>query len=203
MKKENGFGYQLARFFLSPIYKLMYHPIIIGKEYIPKKGPIIICGNHRHAFDQFPVLVSTRRTVHYMAKKEYFDGHGAWFFKLVGCIPVDRSIHDEKAKTRALNILKNGGAIGIFFFFTRNKTIGTKDEIILLPFKFGAVSMAKKTDATIVPFGLIGDHTVKNKNLTLIFGKPFKVGNMTLEEANKLLEEKIKTLVMKAGGINE
>jgi len=203
MKKENGFGYQLARFFLSPIYKLMYHPIIIGKEYIPKKGPIIICGNHRHAFDQFPVLVSTRRTVHYMAKKEYFDGHGAWFFKLVGCIPVDRSIHDEKAKTRALNILKNGGAIGIFPEGTRNKTIGTKDEIILLPFKFGAVSMAKKTDATIVPFGLIGDHTVKNKNLTLIFGKPFKVGNMTLEEANKLLEEKIKTLVMKAGGINE
>ncbi len=203
MKKENGFGYQLARFFLSPIYKLMYHPIIIGKEYIPKKGPIIICGNHRHAFDQFPVLVSTRRTVHYMAKKEYFDGHGAWFFKLVGCIPVDRSIHDEKAKTRALNILKNGGAIGIFPEGTRNKTIGTKDEVILLPFKFGAVSMAKKTDATIVPFGLIGDHTVKNKNLTLIFGKPFKVGNMTLEEANKLLEEKIKTLVMKAGGINE
>lgn len=181
----------------------MYHPIIIGKEYIPKKGPIIICGNHRHAFDQFPVLVSTRRTVHYMAKKEYFDGHGAWFFKLVGCIPVDRSIHDEKAKTRALNILKNGGAIGIFPEGTRNKTIGTKDEVILLPFKFGAVSMAKKTDATIVPFGLIGDHTVKNKNLTLIFGKPFKVGNMTLEEANKLLEEKIKTLVMKAGGINE
>lgn len=203
MKKENGFGYQLARFFLSPIYKLMYHPIIIGKEYIPKEEPIIICGNHRHAFDQFPVLVSTRRTVHYMAKKEYFDGHGAWFFKLVGCIPVDRSIHDEKAKTRALNILKNGGAIGIFPEGTRNKTIGTKDEVILLPFKFGAVSMAKKTDATIVPFGLIGDHTVKNKNLTLIFGKPFKVGNMTLEEANKLLEEKIKTLVMKAGGINE
>lgn len=203
MKKENGFGYQLARFFLSPIYKLMYHPIIIGKEYIPKKGPIIICGNHRHAFDQFPVLVSTRRTVHYMAKKEYFDGHGAWFFKLVGCIPVDRSIHDEKAKTRALNILKNGGAIGIFPEGTRNKTIGTKDEVILLPFKFGAVSMAKKTDATIVPFGLMGDHTIKNKNLTLIFGKPFKVGNMTLEEANKLLEEKIKTLVMKAGGINE
>lgn len=203
MKKENGFGYQLARFFLSPIYKLMYHPIIIGKEYIPKEGPIIICGNHRHAFDQFPVLVSTRRTVHYMAKKEYFDGHGAWFFKLVGCIPVDRSIHDEKAKARALNILKNGGAIGIFPEGTRNKTIGTKGEVILLPFKFGAVSMAKKTDATIVPFGLMGDHTIKNKNLTLIFGKPFKVGNMTLEEANKLLEEKIKTLVMKAGGINE
>lgn len=203
MKKESGFGYQLVRFFLSPIYKLMYHPKIIGKEYILKEGPIIICGNHRHAFDQFPVLISTKRTVHYMAKKEYFEGHGAWFFKLVGCIPVDRSIHDEKAKTRALNILKNGGAIGIFPEGTRNKTIGTEHEVIILPFKFGAVSMAKKTDATIVPFGLMGDHTVKNKNLTLIFGKPFKVDNMTLEEANKLLEEKIRALVMKAGGIDE
>ena len=41
MKKENGFGYQLARFFLSPIYKLMYHPIIIGKENLMKMDPKI------------------------------------------------------------------------------------------------------------------------------------------------------------------
>ena len=198
MKKEKTLGYRIARTLLGPIYKICYHPKVVGAEKIPKEGAILLCGNHRHVFDQLPVLISTRRTVHYMAKKEYFDGKNAWFFKMVGCIPVDRSIHDESAKSRALNVLKEGGAIGIFPEGTRNKTIGTKDEVLLLPFKFGAVSMAKKTDATIVPFGLMGDHTIKNKNLTLVFGEPFKVGEMTLEEANKKLEEIIRELAIRA-----
>ncbi len=193
MGKEKFVGYRFSRIILGPIYKLLYRPKIIGKEKIPKKGPIIFCGNHRHAFDQLPVLISTWRTVHYMAKKEYFDGKNAWFFKMVGCIPVNRSIHDEEAKARAINVLNKGGAIGIFPEGTRNKT-----DQLLLPFKFGAVSMAKKTNATIIPFGLMGDHKIKSKNLTLIFGEPFKVADMNLEEANKLLEEKVRELVLKA-----
>ncbi len=62
-----------------------------------------------------------------------------WFFKAVGCISVDRSVHDGKAKGEAIETLKNGGAIGLFPEGTRNKT-----QEFLLPFKFGAVSMAKK-----------------------------------------------------------
>ena len=94
--------------------------------------------------------------------------------------------------------LKNNGAIGIFPEGTRNKTIGTENEVLLLPFKFGAVSMAKKTDAMIVPFGIMGDHKVGNHNLTLIFGSPFKVGEMTLEEANNELRERVKNLALEA-----
>ena len=198
MKKESNFGYYFVRAILKPIYILLYHPKIIGKENLPKNGPILFCGNHRHVLDQCPVLVSTKLPVHYMAKKEYFDGKLAWFFKLAGCISVDRSIHDEEAKSKALDILKNSGAIGIFPEGTRNKTIGTENEVLLLPFKFGAVSMAKKTNATIIPFGLMGDHKINNKNLTLVFGKPFKIENMDLEEANNMLREKIESLCLEA-----
>ena len=133
MKKESNVGYYICRTLLKPIYILLYRPKIIGKENIPQKGPVLFCGNHRHVLDQCPVLATTKLPVHYMAKKEYFDGKMAWFFKLSGCISVNRAIHDETAKERALNILKNGGAIGIFPEGTRNKTIGTKDEVLLIP----------------------------------------------------------------------
>ena len=202
MKKESNVGYYIFRTILKPIYWLLYHPKIVGKENIPKKGPVLFCGNHRHVLDQCPVLIATRLPVHYMAKKEYFDSKMAWFFKAVGCIPVNRQIHDEEAKERALNVLRNNGAIGIFPEGTRNKTIGTKDEVLLLPFKFGAVSMAKKTDATIVPFGIMGSHKVFNRNLTCVFGKPFKVGEKTLEEANELLRMEIEKLVLEAEKIS-
>ena len=126
-----------------------------------------------------------------MAKKEYFDSFKTrWFFRMVGCISVDRENHEEakKAKEKAISILKKGGAIGIFPEGTRNKT-----DAFLLPFKYGAVSMAKKTDATIVPFAVTGKYE-KGGNLMVRFGEPFKVTDMTLEEANDKLFNVIKSL---------
>lgn len=125
-----------------------------------------------------------------MAKKEYFDSKMAWFFKATGCISVDRSKKDEEAKEQAIKILNDGGAIGLFPEGTRNKT-----NNFLLPFKFGAVSMAKKTGATIVPFGLTGDYKFRSKNLIARFGEPFKVENMSLEEANDKLYHEIEQLM--------
>ena len=190
-------AYKVLRPFVKVWYIIKFRPTVIGKENIPKKGPIILAGNHKHVHDQYNVLIVTRRVVHYMAKDEYFKGKYAFFYKLVGCIPVNRSIHDENAKNRALEILNNNGAIGIFPEGTRNKTIGTKDEVVLLPFKFGAVSMAKKTGALIVPFGISGEYTGKKGKLTTRIGKPFSVKDMELKEANDILREKILKLMQK------
>ena len=191
IKIFQDFGYKIIKFILGPIFKLYYRPKIINKKVIPKDGPIIICGNHKHVYDQCPIIISTKRVIHYMAKKEYFDSKFAWFFKMAGCISVNRQIKDNDATEKALEILKNNGAIGIFPEGTRNKT---KDKF-LLPFKFGAVSMAKKTNATIVPFGLTGDYHFRSKNLTVRFGIPFKVNDMSLEEANNKLYKEIEKLM--------
>lgn len=56
----------------------------------------------------------------------------------MGCIPVDRKIHDENAKSEAIEVLKNNEVIGIFPEGTVNRT-----NDIILPFKYGAVSFAK------------------------------------------------------------
>lgn len=183
--------YRVGRFILGPIFKWYYKPTIIGKENIPKSGAILIVGNHKHLYDQCLSIISTKRFIKYMAKREYFDNKKTrWFFKAVGCISVDRSVHDGKAKGEAIETLKNGGAIGLFPEGTRNKT-----QEFLLPFKFGAVSMAKKTDAYLVPFGITGDYIFRSKNLVIKYGKPFKVTDMELEEANNLLYETVKKLM--------
>lgn len=184
-------GYSLLTPIMRVLFKLYYNPKIINKEVIPKEGPILIVGNHKHIYDQCLTIMATKRVIHYMAKKEYFDGKMAWFFKLVGCIPVDRSIKDHNATDKALKVLNSGGAIGLFPEGTRNKT----KDVFLLPFKFGTVSMAKKTNATIIPFGLTGDYKFRSKNLTIRYGTPFKVGEMDLEDANKKLYEEVERLM--------
>lgn len=184
-------GYSLLTPIMRVLFKLYYNPKIINKEVISKEGPILIVGNHKHIYDQCLTIMATKRVIHYMAKKEYFDGKMAWFFKLVGCIPVDRSIKDHNATDKALKVLNSGGAIGLFPEGTRNKT----KDVFLLPFKFGTVSMAKKTNATIIPFGLTGDYKFRSKNLTIRYGTPFKVGEMDLEDANKKLYEEVERLM--------
>ncbi len=265
MSKENNTHiYKIFRTILGPIYKFWYNPKIIGKENIPKDGPIVVVGNHIHIMDQCNVIISTKRVIHYMAKKEYFDpqykeGHHGWFFRSAGCIPVDRKIHDDSAKEAALEVLNEKHALGLFPEGTRNglkeerikelydkyiekdsisledfiqkikksKTsqinyleelfekeqitkdewidnMGSADEFltmlvkekritkedyyehIYLPFKFGAVSMAHKTNAKLVPFVITGDYCFRSKNLRVVIGKPIEVED-DLEKANENL----------------
>ncbi len=189
-------GYKFLTPIMRPLFKFYYNPTIIGAENIPDEGAVIIAGNHKHVFDQCLTIMATKRVIHYMAKKEYFEGALAPFFKLVGCIPVDRSRRDYSSAKSALTVLKGDGAIGIFPEGTRNKT-----NAFILPLKRGTVSMAKKSDAYIVPFGLTGEYKFRSKNLQVIFGKPFKVGDMTIEEANKKLRDEIEKLMLESLGI--
>ena len=255
--------YKVAAAILGPIFKWYYTPIIIGKENIPKEGSCILAGDHIHLYDQCHAIVSTKRPLVYMAKKEYFDSWKVrWFFKGVGCIPVDRSKKDEHAVESALDALHKGNILGIFPEGTRNalkeerikeiydkyfndldykdfssklkdgkpklsqikyllklfdnKKIKKNDlydmvynpdkslrdlwkskkitehdyyDSLLLDFKFGAVSMAQKTNSPILPMVVTGDYKFKSKNLIVRFGSLYEVGKKDLAKANEELRE--------------
>ena len=189
-KAPGTFGYKLLAPLLKPIFRFWYNPTVIGKENIPKNGALVIAGNHKHVYDQCLTIISTRRAINYMAKKEYFEGKLRLFFKFVGCICVNRNGHDTESTRAALSVLRRGGAIGIFPEGTRNKT-----EAFLLPFKFGAVSLAKKTGALVLPVGVTGDYVFRSNNLTVRFGEPFSVENLTVSEANEKLRSEVERLM--------
>ena len=264
-------GYKLMRPIVSWNYKRKYHPVVIGGENIPKTGTLVFCGNHRHKDDQYNVMLETKRVIHMLSKDEYFKGKSAWFYRAAGCIPVDRSIHDENAKSEARAILHSKGCIGIFPEGTRNEVTSkdeeleklvkilniskeeiiekikyksirttqvnllielknqnkiTKDELkefvldadnallkllnkkiikeeeynesLLLPFKFGAVSLAKKENALIIPFATTGLYNGEKNQLITRIGKPLDVSGMELEDANKLLRQTMIKLMKKS-----
>lgn len=193
MRKNKGeIPYLLFTPIMRLLFRIYYNPKIINKNNIPKNGPIIIASNHKHIYDQCFTIMATHRPIHYLAKKEYFDGKLSWFFKMFGCIPVNRQIKDTNATNKALEVLNNNGAIGLFPEGTRNKTY----DIFLLPFKFGAVSMAKKTNATIIPSCVTGDYKFHSKNLMIRYGKPFKITeDMNLQIANDKLTKEIEKIM--------
>ena len=189
---KSNTGFKILSTILKPIFKFWYAPRLIGKENIPESGAIVVACNHKHLMDQCMVIVSTKRPIHYMAKSEYFENKKvAWFFKAAGCIPVNRNGKDTEAKDAATEVLHAQGALGIFPEGTRNKT-----EDLLMPFKFGAVSLAKKNNALVIPVGVSGDYKFRPKNLVARIGEPIDVSEMDLEEANEKLHKAVETLIL-------
>ena len=191
--------YKIFRSIFLPIFKFIYRPTIINKEFIPSDGSAIIAGNHKHALDPIFVDICTRRMVFTLAKKELHDGFFGFFFRAVGTIPVDlHSATNKKASSTAVDKLNEGNLINLSPEAKRNYT-----NELLLPFKYGAVSIAKKTNSVIIPYSITGDYKPFSKNLKIAFGKPLSITDLEFEKANETLYNSIKKLLMENMDKNE
>lgn len=192
MMSEN-IAYQSCRAVLEPLVRLIYHPTVAGAEKIPAEGPVILAGNHKHAFDPLLVDISTKRTVHALAKSELFRGLGGFFFSAIGAIPVDLdAAKNPDAYASAKEVLLKGGAVNISPEAARNYT-----EDILLPFKSGAVRLARETGTVIVPYSITGEYRFRSKDLKIVFGDPFIVeAGEDIKEANDRLFHVIEKLIL-------
>lgn len=173
--------YRIIRKPLSACFKAVYKPSIIGKNNIPQSGRIILAGNHTNYFDCLLVGCATQRCIHYLAKDELMKGPLKFIFKGLGIVPVNRRQKDKAALENAEKILDDEKVIGIFPEGTINRT----DDIIM-PFKFGAVKMAKDTDSSIVPFVITGKYKPFERGLKVKFFAPVTVSE-DLEESNNYL----------------
>lgn len=190
-KKKNRLYY-----FVKPIYKILlcflYRPNIIGKENIPEEGSIIFASNHKMAFDPLLILISTKRQVSYLAKSDLFKLVHGWIFRKIGMIPVYRDKQNAGAIIEAEKVLEKGGAIGVFPEGRRNRT---KED--LLPFRKGAVRLAKKTKTPILPCAITGKYRLFRKGLQLEIGKPIQIDHLEIEEANEKLQKEILKILRK------
>lgn len=189
--------YKIIKFIGTPLFRSVYLPRSYGKNNIPKNGSVILAGNHTSVLDALIMVSTPKRTVHMMAKKELFESRFTnFFFRSMGCIPVNRSIHDKNAKNEAVEVLKNNEVLGIFPEGTVNKT----NEIVL-PFKYGAVSFAKKTNAYIVPFAITGKYKIFRRSIKITYGKPYKV-KQDLEVENNRLMNTVKRMIKEGNDKN-
>ncbi len=175
--------YRILRPIAVFLLKVIYRIEVVNKEYIPKEGPLLFVGNHKHNYDFISLISGTKRTVHFVAKKELIDKHG-WLFGKLGIIPVDRSTKNKEAIVEAINMLKSGEIVGIFPEGTLNKT-----EYVVMPFKYGAVKIASVAECPIVPFAITGDYKRFRRGLKITYGKPYYI-----KDKHDLTKENIKLM---------
>jgi len=159
------------------LLKIFWRMEVIGIENVPERGGVIIASNHVSYLDPIVLGASTKRKIHFMAKKEVFNNiFSSIFLKNLNAFPVDRKKIDILAFRKTISILEEGRVLGIFPEGTRSLN-GELQEL-----KLGVVKIAMKTGVPIIPVGIIGTHKIyphgkifpvlfKNK-ISVYFGAP-------------------------------
>ncbi len=171
--------------------KIVYRIKIIGKENIPKEGALLFCGNHRTYLDPPLIIVTAGRHIRFMAKESLRKNP---LFAFLGVmfegIYVKRDEKDISALKEALKTLKSGGCIGIFPEGTRNGLEKNDGKV-----KNGAAYMALKTNAKVVPIGIVGKAKPFSKN-AIIYGKPLDFSEyVSSKKIEKDVEDKVSNII--------
>lgn len=182
MNEKESLLYIIFKPIIRVLFKLLFKPKIINSAVIPESGRIILAGNHTHNLDSLLLISTTKRNIHFLAKKELWKGPKKIIFANLGLIPVDRKRKNSKVIQWAEAYLKDEKVIGIFPEGTTEKN--TKK---LLPFKIGAVKMAYETNAPIIPFCIKGSYSLFSRSLEIEFSNPIYITDVNLDKENKRL----------------
>ncbi|HEX6593448.1 MAG TPA: lysophospholipid acyltransferase family protein [Bacillota bacterium] len=188
--------YHIAKFVVSLLLYPLYRIQVIGKEHIPKEGPVIICSNHISNLDPPVVGITSPRDIHFMAKDELFEKK--WMNKLlrgIQAFPVKRGLTDRNALRKGIKVLKNNQVLGLFPEGTRSKT-GKLGKPLA-----GAGFFALRSEAVVIPCAIMGPYK-PFKRLKVVYGAPLNMeyyrsekvsaqdaSNAIMEEIQKLIEQ--------------
>jgi 1-acyl-sn-glycerol-3-phosphate acyltransferase len=110
---------RLARFLIRLLGRIIM-PIffeleIAGQENFPSKGPLLVVGNHTAAMEAVMLNVYSRTPIEMLGAA---DTPAEMIVEVIGnlygMIPIHRGSYDRAAMRNALDVLKQGGLIGLF-----------------------------------------------------------------------------------------
>jgi len=143
--------YRFARWFVQSFFRVLSRMDVRGRENIPLTGPLIVAANHMHVFD-LPIVFSViprRQTV--FAANKWQGKFAGWLMQVFAdAIFVERGEPDRQAIAKALEVVQQGGALGVAPEGTRSRTGG------LIEGKPGTVYLASRSGAPILPVVIWG-----------------------------------------------
>jgi len=123
---------------------------VIGRDRLPKKGPIILAGNHVAELEAAMMIAFTPGQVEFIGNGDIpFDPNYAFFAKTYGLVPINRGNLDRDGLKLALSVLKQGGILGIF------PEGGTWDPAQMQA-QPGVAWLSYKSQSPILPIGFGG-----------------------------------------------
>ncbi len=167
--------YWTLRAILVPFFLVYFRLRRVGREHLPRSGPLLLAANHRSFLDPFVIGALVRRPVYYLAKRELFEPRWqAWVLNALGAFPVDRGAGDGAAMATARKILERGDCVVVFPEGTR-----IRRGPLAQP-RRGIGRLALETGAPVAPVAVIGSDEVRRgwrirpRKVSLRVGRPLR-----------------------------
>jgi 1-acyl-sn-glycerol-3-phosphate acyltransferase len=162
-------AYQVVRVVVKLAVLLVNRVRVEGREHIPRTGPFVVTPVHRSVMDTPYASACTRRRMRYLGKDSLWKVNPAfsWLISALGAFPVTRGSNDLEALKRAIAVLDLGDGLVMFPEGER------KSGPLVQPLYEGAVYLAGKTGAPIVPVGIGGSERALPKGARYV--RPVKV----------------------------
>lgn len=162
--------YYLAGYLLKIVLSIFGRLKVYNKEKLPENGGYVIACTHTGWVDILWLGISILPLkIHYMAKKELFESKPLrWLMEQLHAFPVNRENPGPSAIKIPRRLISEEKIVGIFPSGTR-----TSEEV---PLKRGAVTIAGRSNAPIVPAAYVGPNNFKDllkfQKPKLVFGDP-------------------------------
>ena len=168
IEPSRSVGYRLLRGVFNLIMRLWFRPKVVGRQYVPTTGPVILAPVHRSFADFGFTSFCTKRKLFFMTKDSMWKNK--WLGKLllyVGAFPVHRESADREALQRAEEVLNRGQCLVLFPEGTRRAGATIEDLME------GAAFLSARTGAPIVPIGIGASDLAMPKGQAI--PKPFTI----------------------------
>ncbi|MFC5720670.1 lysophospholipid acyltransferase family protein [Streptomyces gamaensis] len=174
--------HSLVRSVAVPAVRLLCRPVVEGAVNVPRRGRVILAGNHLSFIDSVVINLVAPRPVAFLAKADYFRGRGVkgravrGFFGAFGAVPVERGGGRSALGSLevARQVLDGEGVFGIYPEGTRSL------DGRLYRGRTGVAWLALSSGAPVVPVALsgterlqpVGRRVPRPHRVTVRFGKP-------------------------------
>jgi 1-acyl-sn-glycerol-3-phosphate acyltransferase len=196
--------YNFWKLLFAFIFRIIFSTRIVGRERVPRTGPLLLVCNHISFADPTLLGAATPRPVQFMAMVELFrNSIMAKLLRAVGTFPVDRTRVDQRAAREAIRRLRAGGCIAIFpeagIRLTEKSVLG--GDPVLKP---GGETIAMLSNAAVLPV-IIRDsrkpynwrNWLRRETMSVTFGHPFCIRRSDSDPAMLVREQLLKTVELK------
>jgi 1-acyl-sn-glycerol-3-phosphate acyltransferase len=168
-----------------PVLRGLYRLRVEGQEDLPQEGGYVLAANHLSNFDPWPLGMPLwpQRFLRFMAKSELYWWPLGSIISAAGGFPVRRGERDVEAMATAVELARQGYAVGMFPHGTRQQKGLIKRHQPKA--HTGAARIALEAGVPLVPAANAGtDRLSRLERLRVRFGKPVPLDDLaSLEPA--------------------
>ena len=173
---------------------------VVGRENIPRTGPMIVAVNHLHLLDPGAIAPAIPRKIMTLAAGKWRSNWAiSLFLKGAGVIFVRRGEADREAIRACLDVLAQGGVLAVAPEGTRSRTGGLQRG------KPGIAYIAWRADVPILPVASWGIEKIgmwkklKRPTCRVVIGKPFRLPAFPKRPSGEQLQELADLVMLRIG----